>query len=249
MRDKARLTGKELADALGCTPQWISTMESGRKVSEQSAQDLDTFFRTDGLFHRLWKLANEVEVQTTLPPGFVEYQEREKKADAVRVYSALLVNGLFQTEDYIRSMMASLDGPSIDELVQERLRRQEILTRQDSPHVWFTLDEGVLRRVVGDKTVLREQLRFLLELSERPNTMIQVVPQDVGYYPGLTGSFTLLGFNDGINVAYTESAGMGMLIEQPTRVPEYVVRYDLLRGYALPVGESRALVTAVMESL
>ncbi|WP_413229191.1 Scr1 family TA system antitoxin-like transcriptional regulator [Actinomadura citrea] len=89
----------------------------------------------------------------------------------------------------------------------------------------------------------------LIELSEQLNTMAQVVPQIVGYYPGLMGSFTLLGFADGTNVAYTESAGTGMLIEQPTRGAEYVVRYDLLRGYALSVGESRALITAVMESL
>ncbi|MEV0665307.1 helix-turn-helix domain-containing protein [Actinomadura luteofluorescens] len=249
MREHGGLTGKQLADALGCTPQWISTMESGRKVSEQSAHDLDTYFRTDGIFHRLWRLANEVDVPITLPPGFAEYQQRERQANAIRVYSSLLVNGLFQTEGYIRSVMASVDDSDVDEFIQERLRRQEALTRRDRPHIWFSLDEGVLRRAIGGTEVLREQLRYLIELGKQPNTMVQVVPQTVGYYPGLTGSFTLLGFKDGTNAAYTESAGTGILIEQPSRVSEYVVRYDSVRGYALSIGESRALISAVMESL
>lgn len=158
MREQAGLTGKQLADTLGCTPQWISTMESGRKISEQSAHDLDTYFKTGGLFPRLWKIVIEVDVPTILPPGFVEYQERERDANIIRVYSSLLVNGLFQTEEYIRSIMASVDAPNLYELVQERLRRQEALTRQDRPHIWFSLDEGVLQRIVGGTEVLREHL-------------------------------------------------------------------------------------------
>ncbi|XRQ08520.1 helix-turn-helix domain-containing protein, partial [Actinomadura welshii] len=109
-REQAGLTGKELADALGCTPQWISTMESGRKVSEQSALDLDTYFKTDGCFHRMWKLINDVELQTFLPPGFTEYAEREKKASSVRVFSALLVNGLFRSDQYARSIIDIKSG-------------------------------------------------------------------------------------------------------------------------------------------
>lgn len=113
MREEAKLTGKELADALGCTPQWISTMESGRKVSEQSALDLDTYFRTNGHFHRIWKLINDVELQTTLPPGFTEYAEQETKATSLRAFSGLLINGLFQTEDYAASLMATILGDRV----------------------------------------------------------------------------------------------------------------------------------------
>lgn len=133
MREKAGLTGRQLADALGCTPQWISTMESGRKVSEQSAHDLDTYFKTDGIFHRLWKLANDVELQTSLPPGFPEYAERENKASSIRIFSALLVNGLFQNEEYARAILGSDRVTGIDELVEQRLARQAVLLRDPPP--------------------------------------------------------------------------------------------------------------------
>ncbi|MFC4054314.1 helix-turn-helix domain-containing protein [Actinomadura syzygii] len=249
MRDKAGLTGKQLADALGCTPQWISMMESGRKLSEQSAHDLDTFFQTDGTFHRHWKLASEIEVQFILPPGFPEYLEYEKEATSYRIFSALLINGLFQTEDYTRSILLASDGSNVAELTAKRMERQAVLTRENPPHTWLVLDETVLRRIVGSPAIMREQLNYLLTASERINTMIQVVPNGSGYHAGLGGEFTILGFEDRVDLAYTESAGEGLLIERAARVRDKVVRWDLLRGYALPVEESRALIRTVMESL
>ncbi|MDL4775468.1 helix-turn-helix domain-containing protein [Actinomadura xylanilytica] len=248
-RDESRLTGKELADTLGCTPQWISTMESGRKISEQSAHDLDTFFKLDGHFHRLWKLAKDIELQTVLPPGFSEYEAQEKRATSYRIFCALLVNGLFQTKDYARSVLGALEGSSTSDLIEKRIERQAILTRDAPPRTWLALDEGVLHRIVGSPEIMREQLQSLIDTSERPNTMLQVVPNRVGYHAGLGGSFTILGFDDDPDIAYTESAGEGLLIERPARVKDKVVRWDLLRGYALPVEESRAMIRTVMESL
>ncbi|MEU8304064.1 helix-turn-helix transcriptional regulator [Actinomadura sp. NPDC048955] len=249
MREHGGLTGKQLADALGCTPQWISTMESGRKVSEQSALDLDTYFKTGGYFYRLWKLAKDIEVQFVLPPGFPEYLEEEKKAISYRIFCALLVNGLFQTENYTRAILTATDGTNASELTSKRMERQTVLTRDNPPHAWLVLDEYVLRRVVGSPEIMREQLRSLLDASERLNTMLQVIPSSAGYHTGLEGSFTILGFDDMPDLAYTESAGEGILIERSTRVRDKVVRWDLLRGHALPVKESRTMIKTVMESL
>ncbi|WP_081842641.1 helix-turn-helix domain-containing protein [Actinomadura welshii] len=248
-REEAELTGKQLADALGCTPQWISTMESGRKVSEQSAHDLDTFFKTDGIFYRLWKLAGDIEIEPILPPGFTEYNAREKKADSIHVYNALLLSGLFQTEDYARSIFRDVEKSVAEELIQKRMERREIMTGQNAPRIWLTLDESVLHRVIGSRDITRNQFAYLLECGRRSNVMLNVVPWSAGYHAGLAGSFTILGFNDGTNIAYTESAGEGMLFEKPTRVTSYVVRYELLKAYALPIEESRALISTVMESL
>ncbi|MFI0355555.1 helix-turn-helix domain-containing protein [Actinomadura sp. 9N407] len=248
-RKEAGLTSKQLADALGCTPQWVSTMESGRKISEQSAHDLDTYFKTDGLFHRLWELSHDIELNTALPPGFPEYAEREKKATSYRIYCALLVNGLFQTEDYARSVLGAIEGAGTPDLVKSRIERQSILTRDNAPRSWLVLDENVLRRIIGSPDIMREQLRSLLFASEHQNTMVQIVPNSVGYHAGLGGSFTILSFDDEPDIAYTESAGEGLLIQRPARVRDKVVRWDLLRGHALPIEDSRAMIRTLMESL
>ncbi|TYK50873.1 helix-turn-helix domain-containing protein [Actinomadura decatromicini] len=249
MRDKAGLTGKQLADALGCTPQWISMMESGRKVSEQSAHDLDTFFKTDGHFHRHWKLINDVELQAVLPPGFAQYAEDETKANSVRAFSGFLVNGLFQTEDYAAAVMGTAHGSRVPELVAKRMERQAIFHREDPPLTWLTIDEVILHRVIGSSQVMRGQLEALLKASEQPGVVIEVMPFRAGYHVGLTGDFTMLGFSDGTSIAYTESAGIGTLIRTPDKIADFVVRWDSLRGYALPIGESRAAIKAAMEAL
>ncbi|WP_242884434.1 helix-turn-helix domain-containing protein [Actinomadura litoris] len=248
MRDEAKLTGKELADTLGCTPQWVSTMESGRKISEQSAHDLDTYFKTGGHFHRLWELALEVDLQISLPPGFAEYAEREKRATSARVYSALLVNGLFQSPEYARSVICADRVSGTEELVEQRMARQTMLLRDPPPFAWLTINEPVLHQVIGSRAVMKGQLEHLLELQERPNIMINVIPQNVGYHAGLGGSFTILGC-DGSDLAYSESAGVGTLIERPDKVVGFGLRWDLLRGHALPVTESQNLMRTIMEGL
>lgn len=248
MREEAKLTGKELADALGCTPQWISTMESGRKISEQSADDLDTYFKTGGHFRRMWEHANNLEVQIALPPGFTEYAEREKKASSIRVYSALLLSGLFQTQDYARSIIGAERTCGIDEIVEKRMERKAVLLRDPAPFIWFTIDETVLYRRIGGPKVMRTQLQYLLELAERANVMVNVIPQDAGYHAGLGGSFQILSL-EGSDAAYSEAAGVGTLIEQPDMVEGFAVRWDLLRSHALPVTGSCAAIRTAMESL
>ncbi|MEU8799258.1 helix-turn-helix transcriptional regulator [Spirillospora sp. NPDC048819] len=248
-RSQAGLTKTALAEALGYTPQWISQVEAAKSIpSKEFAENLDTYFHTNGLFQRLWKRIIDTRYQAVLPPGFPEYQEREAEASQARIYQLTLVHGLLQTEKYIRAVVGPKQDPdTADRLVAERLKRQQILTRENPPYVWFTLDEAALRREVAEREVMCEQLAHILSLEERTNISIDVVPLSAGYYPGLAGSFTILGFTNAPDVVYGELGGQGMLIQDPRIVAKFAVTYNSLRGDALRVAESRALITKVME--
>lgn len=251
-RERAGHNKAELSALLGYTPQYVGQVEACKsKPSEKFAEDCDTFFHTDGVFVRLWKNVNDTRHLTVLPPGFADYLEREAEAATVKTFSALLVHGLFQTPDYARAIMAgSNDAETATALVAGRMERQaRILDREQPPQLFLVVDEGALSRLIGDKETHREQLRHLLELSARPNILVNVVRRDHGYYQGLTGSFTLLGFADGSHAAYTESAGAGMLIEEPARVAGYLVRWDVIGSHAETVGASSDLIRAAMEGL
>ncbi|MDL4775800.1 MULTISPECIES: helix-turn-helix domain-containing protein [Thermomonosporaceae] len=249
-RKEGGLNKKQLADALGYTDSYIGQVELCKNTpSVDFADVLDTYFKTNGVFHRLWDRIEDTKNAVTLPPGFAEYTEREKDAAHARIFSVLLVNGLFQTEEYARAVMDDVDTNIAEEFLAKRMERQSILTSDAPPHVFLTLDETALRCVIGSREIQRKQIGSLIEASERPNVTVDVVPQGRGYYPGLTGNFTILGFDDGSQAAYTESAGTGMFIEQPARVASYVVRYDLIRGHAHHIEESRTLLKTVMEEL
>ncbi|MFE9103500.1 helix-turn-helix domain-containing protein [Actinomadura geliboluensis] len=248
-RMDADLTQTALAEALGYTPQWISQIESAKSIpSKEFAENLDTFFKTNGLFHRLWKRIIDTRHQAILPPGFTEYAEREAEATQFRVYQLAMIPGLLQTENYIRAVVCHRQDPDTAErLIAERLKRQEVFAREDPPYMWFTLDEAVLRREIGPPEVMREQLEHVLSLEERPNISVDVVPMSTGYYPGLAGSFTLLSFAAAPDVVYGEIAGHGMLITEPRTVTTFGVTYNSLRGDALRVEESRTLIKSVLE--
>ncbi|WP_412520511.1 helix-turn-helix transcriptional regulator [Actinomadura madurae] len=250
-RKRAAHTKKELAEKLGFADSYVGQVELCKNLpSDDFAAALDTFFKSDGLFLRLLDRINETRHLTTLPPGFPEYLGYEERADFIRNFSPTLVPGVLQTEGYARAVLGASQRPDVaDRLVRERLKRQEIFGNEKPPRTWFIMDEMVVRRIVGNQEVMREQLAHILEFSARPTNLIHIVPFKVGFHDGLGGMFTILGFEDGASVVYTESGGEGILINDPSRVMRHVVRYDLVRGHVLDAEESRAMIAAVMEEL
>jgi transcriptional regulator with XRE-family HTH domain len=245
------LSKAELAETLGYTPQLIGQLEAGKNIpSKKFAEDADTYFTTNGLFVRLWKLISDTRHLAALPPGFSKFVELEAQATAIRVFALVLITGLLQTEDYAREILLTIQQPDVvDQFVTSRMERQAILAREKPPLLWATLDERALRCMVGGPEVMRAQLKYLLDVSRRPGIMIEVVPERTDAYAGLEGSFTLLTLDDGPDVAYTEAAGRGQVVEDPAGVSGFHIRYDLIRGHALPVRESRRLIESIMESL
>lgn len=249
-RKRAGLSKKELAEKLGFADSYVGQVELRKNLpSEDFSAALDTFFQVDGLFSRLWERINETRHLGVLPPGFPEYLGYEEKANHIRVFSTNLISGLFQTEAYASVIIDTIMGSSSGKLVAERMERKSIFEREDPPHTFLILDESVIRRSVGGKEVMRDQLAYLLEVGRRGRSQVQVVPYDAGYHAGLAGSFIILGFEDGPEVAYTESSGEGVLLKQRDRVRMQAVAWDLVQGHTLSSEESLAMIQDAMEQL
>jgi uncharacterized protein DUF5753 len=112
------------------------------------------------------------------------------------------------------------------------MKRREILDRNKPPRLWVVLDERVLRSPVGGREVMRDQIAHIIELSQRLNIVLQIVPADRGAYLGLSGSVTILSFEEGPDVAYDEGHVGGRLIEEAKAVEKCGVRFDLIRASA-----------------
>jgi hypothetical protein len=156
-----------------------------------------------------------------------------------------------QTEAYARAVLSldsSLTGKDqLNERVSARLARQERLKEQDRPQLWVVLDEAVLRRPIGGTGVMRKQLTRLLEAASEPHVTVQVAPFSQGGHEAMGGSLTLLTLTDGTEVAYTEGADHGQLLEEPDGVGRYAVIYDHLRAAALPPLMSLDMIRSAME--
>jgi hypothetical protein len=46
--------------------------------------------------------------------------------------------------------------------------------------LWVILDEGVLRRPVGGRGVMAEQVRLLHEAAYRPSVRVEFLPSSIG---------------------------------------------------------------------
>ncbi|MFL6054216.1 MAG: Scr1 family TA system antitoxin-like transcriptional regulator [Actinoallomurus sp.] len=250
-RGGAGLSKVELAETLGYTPQLIGQLEAGKNVpSKKFAEDTDTYFTTNGLFVRLWKLINDTRHLAALPPGFSDYVARESEASMMYVFEPSMVKGLFQTPEYAYEVLkAGRTAEEVDQLVAKRMERQEILRRLRPPRIVAVLDEAVIRRMVGGAQVMQGQIGHLIEVAGQPHVTMQIVPSSTGAYPGLMGAFTILGFDDGPDLVYTEGHVGGQLIADWATVREYTLRYDLIRGAAISADDSLKLLYEVLESL
>ena len=164
----------------------------------------------------------------------------------------MLVPGLLQTSDYARAVFNARFGitdEEIGEQVAARLKRQEILARDEPPALWVILDESVLRRPVGGRYVMREQVGRLIEASRRPHVSVQVISSSVGAHRGLwAGAFIIANFEDAPTVGYQETACEGQFVDRREDVETLVDCWDTLVREALPWAASQTLLEEAAKS-
>ncbi|MFI0405411.1 helix-turn-helix transcriptional regulator [Actinomadura sp. 3N508] len=245
-RLERNLSQADVARICGIDKTAVSNWESGgAKLPQKHAETLDRVWKTRGHFVRLRTLAESDHD----PNWFAQFTRYERRAIVISPYAALVVHGLLQTPDYARALLVGARVVTdVEGALTERLARQEVLTREQPAELWVLVKESVLWDPIGGPSVMRAQLAHLLEMSERPNIVVRVVPRAAGAHPGIDGSFTLLQTASG-EVAWSEAVGGGRLVTDPAKVREYRRRYDLLGADALSRDSTRSLIAEIMEAM
>jgi len=243
------MTQEELGRKTHVVSTRITQIEraSGAKPTLELARALDAVLGADNLLVELWPYV----YRETFPDWSRAFIAHSERAVSVREYAAHVVPGLLQTKEYARAVLSvgvTLSGDEqLDERLTARMTRQERLGSPDRPELWVVLDEAVLKRPIGGRAVMRAQLERLLEAATERHTIVQVLPFDQGEHDAMGGSLTVLTLPDGSEVAYTEGAHYGQLIEDPVEVRHFAVTYDRLRAEALPPLMSLDMIRSAME--
>jgi transcriptional regulator with XRE-family HTH domain len=251
-RERTGLSRSELARQICKSVSLVQAIELGqRAATPEVTADLEAVLQTGEALARLREeMGNGLSYQA-FPAWFQDWVLKEAEATTLRWFEPLVVPGLLQTEEYARAIFRTrlkITDEEIDEMVAARLRRQEILTRDDRPMLWVIVDEAVLRRQVGGRHVMCEQVNRLVETARKPNVVIEVVPSSVGAYLGLLGAFALADFEDAPSVGYQEGAAGGQLVEEPEDVAALDLIWDTVRGDTLPRAASLALLEEAAKS-
>lgn len=195
-----------------------------------------------------WRQYSEV-----LPEWFAGFLSLESEASRLLAYESEVVPGLLQTERYAAEILRHSPYTTLpDEAARAaelRRARQVRLTGDDPVHLDAVINEGALRRVVGGRDVMREQLRHLAQTSELPHVVVRVLPFEAGAHPGIDGAFTVLEFSDpgDPRIVYLDRMTESDYLDGLRDVAAYRYAHERLRAAALPPTDSRKMIRELMK--
>ncbi|MFF8972252.1 helix-turn-helix domain-containing protein [Streptomyces sp. NPDC014995] len=259
LREDKGMTAEQVADRLLVSQSKISRLENGRRsISQRDVRDLCGVYEVEDqrIVESLMQMAKDSRQQGWWHAfGDVPYSVYiglETDAASLRVYDPQVVPGLLQTRQYAETLISGAlpeTAPTeIEKRVQVRMRRQERISAEENPlRLWTVMDEAALRRVVGNRSLMRDQLEHLVEQSQLPHVTVQVIPFDMGAHPGLNGQYAILEFPDASDssVVYIEGVTSDLYLEKPNDVQKYSVMYEHLRAQALNVEQSRQFIADI----
>lgn len=239
LREARGITAQQAARSIRASESKISRIELGRNsFREVDIADLLTLYGIKDVAEReqMLSLASQANqpgwwhrYQDILPTWFQSYIGLEESAESIRSYDSQFVPGLLQTEEYAAAVieLGEFSLEETDRLVYLRKERQRRFTT-GSLRLWAIIDEMALRRPVGNPGLMRAQLEYLLELSERPGLTLQVTPYPEGGSYLVPGSFSILRFAtaDLPDVVYVEQLTSAMYLDKRSDVDRYTAALD-----------------------
>jgi transcriptional regulator with XRE-family HTH domain len=248
-RSHAGMTPEQLGARVFLSGSQIRKIEAGtRTPSEDLAKACEGIpeLGCNGALTELYEILSEKLKRRAYPGWFADWPDKEAQARRLRSFELVVVPGLLQTEAYARAILCTRVGATEDELdeaVDARMARQQVLDRDQPPELWVILDEGVLTRPVGGPEVMRGQLAHLADAARRPHIVVQVIPLAAGGHQGLNGgAFVIAEFDDAATIAYQDTAVSGQIIEDGSEADALAHTWDTLRLEALPRAASLRLI-------
>lgn len=201
--------------------------------------------------------------ETELPSWFGLYVSLEDAAEVICQYEPELLPGLLQTRAYAEAIFRTLEGLVDEQEIQHRtkvrMERRSLLTRPRAPRLEVVISESALHRIAGAVDLAVEQLQHLLDITQRANVSVRIVPWAVGVHGGMasSGGFSLLRFpRDPITgevleppLAYLDSSTGAMYLTKPDEVRVYDVIWEDLCRRALSLEDSRRTIENLLKGM
>jgi transcriptional regulator with XRE-family HTH domain len=249
------LTVDDVAGKLLCSPTKISRMETGAR--RQSLRDVRDLCQQYGLDPETSAELMELTRQARQLGWWTEFDDLkvyypfiglEQDATSITAFGMYFVPALLQTRDYaralVRGIVPKIDVEILEQRVEGRMRRQELLSRPAIPRYRALLDEAILRRQVGGRAVMQAQLESMARHAETGRVAIQVLPFGVGAYTATDSNFDYLEFGESSlpDVVVVEGLTQQTYLERPTDIDRYRESIESLRDTALSPRDSLKMI-------
>jgi transcriptional regulator with XRE-family HTH domain len=264
-RERQGLTQEQLAQEVGVATSTYAEWEQGSSTPRPGYRPRLAVQLDLTLAELAHLIDDEIELNGHEVPGWLGHlASLEQAAARICAFETVGVHGLLQIRDYATaveraeqaaedaggaSASAACDSPGADDAiarrVETRMARQGVLERRPDPlRLDIILDESVLYRMAGDRSVMADQLDHLVAAAARPNVDLRVLTFGSGMFA--FGSFTLLS-SPGASAPYmaiTEDRGGPHYMDRPTELDAHTALYIRLSEVALDPAESIDHITA-----
>ncbi|MET9484817.1 helix-turn-helix transcriptional regulator [Streptomyces sp. NPDC006638] len=264
LRDRAGKTAREAAGLLSTDQARISHIEAGRiGISEERIRKLAVFYACSdtALIDALCDITREHrgqywwdEYRGVLLPGFLNVAELEHHASYLRYLQPVTFPGILQTEDHAHALFNSalprLPANEVQARVEHRMRRQSILERDSPPDVEAIIHEAALRMRVGGRKVARRQLEHLIEMSERPDIMLRIIPFANEEFFRLTQTVLYAGgVVPQLDTVQIDNTYDGRLLDAVAELEKHRTLFDFAEQASLEPAESRSFIHHIAREL
>ena len=207
----------DVARELLCSPSKISRIETGARCA--SLRDVRDLCRVYGIADTPtaaeledlarpalergwwkqydWDLWKQYDWEQHDIADIITYLSLEQADTAITRYGMYWVHGLLQPEDYTRTIITGalpkIEPKALEQRVEHRMKRQELLDQSTPQRLRELLDEAVLHRQIGWSAVIRDQLDRIF-LAQKGKVTMQVISFDVGAHTSRDSNFTYLEF-------------------------------------------------------
>jgi len=246
-RERLEWSQGQVAAALSWSESLVAKIERGERLPPDGfGEACDRAFGLSGSMAHLESLAHAI------PAWFTEFVSLEARATRIGMWEMRLIPGLLQTAEYARVIVAATQPRAapekIEQVVADRMARQAILDRPEPPLLHVTLHECVVRQPLADASVTKRQIDHLLDLADRPNVTLRVLPYASACVAGASGPFFLFEFADQPPMGSAEGYGEGRMVDGNELIDLQLI-YDRIGSAALTEEQSTGLLAGAWDAV
>ncbi|MER5358965.1 helix-turn-helix transcriptional regulator [Streptomyces sp. NPDC002785] len=264
-REAAKLDQQHAADHIVGSKAKISRIEAGQ-VSARPG-DVRLLLELYGVqdratYQRLEQLARDSNKRgwwlnfswVTREAGFADFITLETDATFIRTWQPLFIPGLLQTDDYLRTLMSSdltvHTVESVDEAVAMRRMRRSLI-EEDGARFAAVIWEPALTAPMPSPKVHREQLLHILNVAQRQNVRVQVLPTSEWRAAHLSSHFVMLSFGPepAPEVVAYDTTTSTVLLEDLEEMAGHARIFEALTAAALTADQSLAFIRKTLRDI
>ncbi|MFJ7908862.1 helix-turn-helix domain-containing protein [Kitasatospora sp. NPDC096204] len=263
MRDASGTTTTEAAKVFGVDRTKITLIEQGsysvppervvalaHKYGEADSEYIEALAAMAGDKTKGWW----EEYRGSVPQGFLDICEFEHHAKGMYSYQICHPPGPMQSERYSRAIFqdnqVQLTPRVVETRVEQRMLRSEMLMAKGTHPYTAIVHEAALRMQFGGRDVAREQLDWMLELSQLPHVTLRVISFGAG---GFKGPGQAIYYANGPvprldTVSYDSMEGP-IFLHRTDHLEEYRAVVEQMADRSLSVEGSRDLIAKIKKEI